>query len=155
MKWTNGEPVTAHDFEFGWKTLLNPDTAAEYAYFGYALKNGEKYNNGECSADEVGVKANGDYELVVTLENPTAYFLKSLSFYSFYPVNQKAYEEFGDKYATEADMIVTNGAFTMKEWKHQSEIVLEKNPYFYNADKVEIQKIVMPMLKDSSTTLNA
>lgn len=155
MKWTNGEPVTAHDFEFGWKTLLKPETAAEYAYFGYVLKNGEAYNNEECSADEVGVKANGDYELVVTLENPTAYFLKSLSFYSFYPVNQKAYEEYGDKYATDADKIVTNGAFTMKEWKHQNEIVLEKNPDFYNADKVDIQKIYMTMLTDSSTKLNA
>ena len=155
MKWTNGEPVTAHDFEFGWKTLLNPETAAEYAYFGYVLKNGEAYNNGECSADEVGVQANGDYELIVTLENPTDYFLKSLSFYSFYPVNQKAYEQYGDKYATDADKIVTNGAFTMTEWKHQNEIVLEKNPDFYNADQVDVQKIYMVMLTDTGTKLNA
>lgn len=155
MKWTNGEPVTAHDFEFGWKTLLNPETAAEYAYFGYVLKNGEAYNNGECSADEVGVQANGDYELIVTLENPTEYFLKSLAFYSFYPVNQKAYEEYGDKYATDADKIVTNGAFTMTEWKHQNQIVLEKNPDFYNADQVGVQKIYMVMLTDTGTKLNA
>ena len=155
MKWTNGEPVTAHDFEFGWKTLLNPETAAEYAYFGYVLKNGQAYNNGECSADEVGVRANGDYELIVTLENPTDYFLKSLSFYSFYPVNQKAYEQYGEEYAIDADKIVTNGAFTMTEWKHQNEIVLEKNPDFYNADQVGVQKIHMVMLTDTGTKLNA
>ncbi len=151
MKWTNGEPVTAHDFEYAWKKILNPETAAEYAYFAYVLKNGEAYNNGNCSADEVGVKATSDYELVVTLENPTAYFVKSLSFYSFYPLNQKAYEEYGDKYGTDADKIVTNGAFTMKEWKHQNEIVLEKNPDFYNADKVGVDKIYMLMMDNTST----
>lgn len=155
MKWTNGEPVTAHDFEYAWKEILNPETAAEYAYFAYVLKNGEAYNNGSCSADEVGVKATSDYELVVTLENPTAYFVKSLSFYSFYPLNQKAYEEYGDKYGTDADKIVTNGAFTMKEWKHQNEIVLEKNPDFYNADKVGVDKIYMLMMENTSTTLNS
>src|SRR5699024_6356282 len=82
-------------------------------------------------------------------------FLKSLSFYSFYPVNQKAYEQYGEEYAIDADKIVTNGAFTMTEWKHQNEIVLEKNPDFYNADQVGVQKIHMVMLTDTGTKLNA
>ena len=82
--------LTAHDFEYAWKRVLDPEVHADNAYMLYVLKNGEAFNNGDASADDVGVKATDDNTLVVTLENPTAYFLKLLAAHSFYPVSKKS-----------------------------------------------------------------
>lgn len=155
MKWSNGEPVTAHDFVFAWTALLNPDFAADYAYFGYILKNGLAYNNGEVSKEEVGVKAVSDYVLEVTLENPTAYALDTFAFGVFAPVNEKAYNQFGKAYGTDFDKMAYNGAFFMTAWEHENKIVLEKNPDFYDADKIELEKIEMVMINDATAALNA
>jgi len=155
MKWSNGEPVTAHDFVFAWKTLLNPDIAAEYAYFGYVFKNGQAFYNGEVGAEELGFKALGDYELEVTLENPVAYFLSQLAFGVFAPLNEKAYNEFGDTYGTDADKMVYNGAFNMTSWEHENKIVLEKNQEYWNADNIQLEKINMVMINDGNAALNA
>lgn len=155
MKWSNGEPVTAHDFVFAWKSLLNPDFAADYAYFGYVFKNGEKFYKGEVGEDELGFKAVSDYELEITLENPSAYFVSQLAFGVFAPLNEKAYNEFGDAYGTDADKMVYNGAYTMTSWEHENKIVLEKNPDYWDADNVSLQKINMVMIKESNAALNA
>lgn len=155
MKWTNGEPVTAHDFVFAWKALLTPDFAADYAYFGYMFKNGEAYNKGEVGADQLGFKALSDYQLEVTLENPTPYFLDTLAFGVFAPVNEKAYNEFGTAYGTDADKMVYNGPFKMTTWEHESKIVLEKNPDYYNAANIQLEKINMVMINDSNAAMNA
>lgn len=155
MKWTNGEPVTAHDFVFAWKSLLTPEFASDYAYFGYIFKNGLAYNNGEVGAEELGFKADGDYKLVVTLENPTSYFLPTLAFGVFAPVNEKAYNEFGEAYGTDADKMVYNGAFKMTSWAHESKIVLEKNPDYFDASKINLEKINMVMINDTNAALNS
>lgn len=159
MKWTNGDPVTAHDFEFSWKTLLNPETGADYSYFAYILKNGEAYNTGAATADDVGVKATDDYTLEVTLESPTAYALSSFAFPSFAPINQKFFESVGaEKYMTSTDeeTFCTNGPYKMESWVHDSEIVLTKNTDYYAADKVAFaEKIVFKMIGDANTWLNS
>jgi Bacterial extracellular solute-binding proteins, family 5 Middle. len=155
MKWSNGEPVTAHDFVFAWTSLLTPSFASDYAYFGYVFKNGRAYNEGKVSKDELGFKALSDYQLEVTLENPTTYFLDTLAFGVFAPVNEKAYNEFGTAYGTDADKMVYNGPFKMTSWEHESKIVLEKNPDYYNADNIELEKITMVMINDSNAALNS
>ncbi|MGB4660598.1 MAG: peptide ABC transporter substrate-binding protein, partial [Mobilitalea sp.] len=155
MKWSNGEPVTAADFIFGWTSLLTPSFAADYAYFGYIFKNGLAYNSGEVGADQLGLKAIDEYTLEVTLENPTAYFLDTLAFGVFAPMNEKAYNEFGTAYGTDADKMVFNGAFTMTSWEHENKIVLTKNPDYYDADKVELETINMVMINDSNSALNS
>lgn len=155
MKWSNGEPVTAHDFVFAWKSLLTPEFAADYAYFGYVFKNGQAFNKGEVGAEELGFKATGDYTLEVELEHPTSYFLSTLAFGVFAPVNEKAYNEFGTAYGTDADKMVYNGPFKMTEWVHESNIVLEKNADFYDAAKIELEKINMVMINDSNAILNS
>lgn len=157
MKWSNGEPVTAHDFIFAWTQVLTPANAAEYSYMGFAFKNGEKFFKGECGIEEVGFKAEGDYKLVVTLENPIPYFLSQLAFYTFAPVNEKTFNEMGgfEKYGKEANQMVYNGPYVMTEWKHEDKIVLEKNPNYYDATNVDIDKITMMMIKDSNAALNA
>jgi oligopeptide transport system substrate-binding protein len=155
MKWTNGEAVTAKDFEFAWKTLLDPNTASEYAYIAYFIKNAQKFNEGEVSADEVGVKATSDYELEVTLEAPTDYAIKVFAFGVMAPVNEKAYKEIGESYGTDADKIVTNGAYKMTSWEHENKIILEKNTDYWNANAVECNKVTLAMINDSNAVLNA
>lgn len=106
--------------------------------------------------EAVGYRAVDDYTLEVTLTNPYPYFLSVLAFYSFAPVNEKAYTEIGaDNYAKEADTIVTNGPFNMTGWEHESEIVLEKNPDYYAADTINLDKITMLMMNDSNARLNS
>lgn len=155
MKWTNGEPVTANDFVFAWKSLLTPEFASDYAYFGYVFKNGEAYNNGEVGAEELGFKALDDYTLEVTLENPTSYFLSMLAFGVFAPVNEKAYNEYGEAYGTDADKMAYNGPFKMTTWNHEDKIILEKNPDYPDAKNINLDKITMVMINDSNTTLNS
>ena len=155
MKWTNGEPVTAHDFVFAWKCLLNQEFASDYAYFGYIFKNGEKYYNGEVGEDELGFKAVSDYELEITLENPTTYFVSTLAFGVFAPLKEKAYNEIGTAYGTDADKMVYNGAYKMTSWEHENKVVLEKNPDYWNADQISLEKINMVMIKDANAALNA
>ena len=81
-KWSNGDPVTAEDFEFTWKRALDPETASDYATILYYIKGGEAFNIGEGSIDDVGVKALDEKTLEVTLEYPTAYFLELTAFYT-------------------------------------------------------------------------
>ena len=155
MKWSNGEPVTANDFVFAWRSLLDPAFAAEYAYFGYVFKNGQAFNQGEVGADQLGFKAVDDYTLEVTLENPTAYFVSMLSFGVLAPMNEKAYNEFGTAYGTDADKMVYNGPFTMSSWEHESKIVLTKNADFYDAANISLDTINMVMINDTNAALNS
>ena len=150
-KWSNGDPVTARDFEVAWKYALNPDTAADYAYQLYYLKNGEAYNNGTATEDEVGVKALDDRTLEVVLERPTAYFLELCAFYTYYPVNSALQEEMGSDWANDGETYVGNGAFTLTEWNHDQSVELVKNDYYYNKDVVNLDGIEFYLLDDLNT----
>jgi oligopeptide transport system substrate-binding protein len=153
MKWSNGDPVTAHDFEFAWKRTLAKETASDYAYFLFYLVNGEKYNAGEASADDVGVKALDDYTLEAKLTNPTPYFISLVAHNSYWPEDQRVVEAKPD-WASEASSIVTNGPFLLKEWEHGSTMVLEKNPDYYDQAKVHFDKVSITMVEESSTVFN-
>ncbi len=156
-KWTNGEPVTAHDFVYAWQTVLNKDTGAPYAYMIYTMiENGEAVYNGEKKPEELGVKAIDDYTLEVKLINPVPYFLHLASFSVFLPVNQKAYEEIGaENYGKDADKIVTNGAYNIKEWKHDDHIQFVKNKDYIDADQIKIDNVKYVMMTDQNTKYNA
>jgi oligopeptide transport system substrate-binding protein len=155
MKWTNGEPVTAHDFVFAWKSLLTPSFAADYAYFGYIFKNGLEFNEGTATEADLGFKATDDYTLDITLAYPAPYFLSTLAFGVFAPLNEKAYNEYGDAYGTDADKMVYNGPFKIASWEHENKLVLEKNPEFYDAAKINLDKITMVMINDSNAAMNS
>jgi len=152
-KWSNGDPVTAHDFEFAWKRVLDPKTAANYAYQLYYIKNAEKANKGEAKLDDVGVKALDDKTLQVTLENPTPYFLELTAFYTYYPVNKKVVEA-DPKWATEAKSHVGNGPFKMETWEHKSKLVLVKNDNYWDKDAVKLDRIEFSMVEDENTELS-
>ena len=150
-KWCDGEAVTAKDFEYAWKRALDPNTASEYAYQLYYLKNAEAYNKGKGSADEVGVKATDDYTLEVTLENPTSYFLALTAFPTYMPVRQDVIEKYGDKWATQAESYISNGAFKMTEFSSKDKMVFVKNENYRKADSVKIEQLTYKMIEDNTT----
>lgn len=154
--WTNGDPVTAKDFEFAWSQALNPDVASDYAYFLYFIKNAEKYFNGEVAWDEVGVKVVDDYTLEVTMEQPTPYSLFLFSFGTLAPINQRFYEAVGaDLYSTEAQYFCTNGPFALTEWSHNDKIVMQKNDAWHGAADVEVEEIDWKIITDANAALSS
>lgn len=157
-KWSNGDPVTAKDFEFAWKMVLTPENAAEYAYMMYVIKGAQPFNAGEGKWEDVGIKVKDDYTLEVTMERPTPYFLDICSFGVLMPVNEKFYNSTkdGDKvaYGTEADKMIYNGPWVMTSWAHEDKLVLSKNPSYWDPKAVNLEEITMLMIKDSNTALN-
>jgi len=152
-KWSNGEGVTAKDFAFAWRQVLEPANAAEYNYLLFLIDNAEAFNEGEVEWEEVGIKVIDDYKLEVTLLSAAAYFPSMLSFGVFMPVLESAY--IGDAYATEKDNMLYNGPYVIAEWAHEDKMILEKNPNYVGDMKVKIDKIIFLMISDSNTALNA
>jgi oligopeptide transport system substrate-binding protein len=156
IKWSNGDPVTAQDFEYGWMTLLNPDTAAEYAYLLYSfIKGAAAYNSGDGSAEDVGIEALDNKTLKVTLNGPYPFWLGLAGSHQTYlPVNQKFYEQQGEDYAQSADSLLYNGPYIMTEFNPSTGATLVKNKDYWDKDNVDVQKIVCRIVKDASTRVN-
>ena len=153
-KWSNGDPVTAQDFEYAWKWVLNPDNAdADYAYQLYVIKGAQAAKEDEGSLDDVGVKAEDDHTLVVTLEQPTPYFLELTAFYTYYPINHNVAEEIGKWALVAGEDYVTNGPFLMEYWAHKDKIVLKKNPEYWDAETVKLETVNLYMIDDENTSL--
>ncbi|MFC0525339.1 peptide ABC transporter substrate-binding protein [Pontibacillus salicampi] len=149
-KWSNGDDVTAGDFEYAWKNLLDPEVASPAAFLGYFIKGGEAYNNGEGSRDDVMVEAVNDKELKVTLSSPTNYFLHLTTNPAFFPVNESVATENAEWFA-EADTFVGNGPFTVASWKHDSEMIMEKNDQYWDKETVNLDKINWAMVNETNT----
>lgn len=147
-KWSNGDPVTAHDFVFAWQRVLDPDTASEYAYIMYDLKNAEEINAGKKKPKELGVKALDDYTLQFELTKPLPYYKEMLAFGTFMPQNEKVVKKYGDQYGTKAEKAVYNGPFKVKEWAVEDKILLEKNNKYWDKDVVKLDKVNYKVLKD-------
>ena len=152
--WSNGEPVTAADYVFAYRALVDPKFAADYAYFGYVFKNGQAVNEGKVAPEELGVKAVDDYTFQVTMETPCPYAENVFAMMTLYPLNEKAYNEYGDLYGTDANKILTNGPYTMTNWTHESEIDLTKSENYWNKDTITQPKIIWKMMSDKNTAMN-
>ncbi len=150
VTWSNGDPVTAEDFEYTWKRALDPELAADYAHILYYIKGAQAYNSGEGSRDDVAVKALDEKTLEVTLEAPTAYFLELTAFYTYFPVNKNVVESNPD-WAKDPETHVSNGPFKLVRWDHNAKIVLEKNESYYNADKIKLDGIELDIIEDQNT----
>ncbi|MEK7368577.1 MAG: peptide ABC transporter substrate-binding protein [Planctomycetota bacterium] len=153
-KWSNGEPLTAHDFVYSWKRALDPITAADYAYQLYYIKNAHAFNEGRLTDfSQVGVRAVDDYTLEVQLENPTAFFLDLTSFPTLMPVNRKCAEVHGDDWTLPENM-VCNGPFRLAEWKINDRIRMEKNPFYWDTQHVKLQSIDALAIESINTGFN-
>ena len=155
LKWSNGDPITAQDFKNGWLRALKPETASEYAYMLYPIKNAEKYNKKEGTAEEVGIKVIDDKTLEVELGAPVPYFDSLVAFKTYMPLNQKFFDETKEAYFTESDKTMSSGPYTMENWTHGSEITFKKNPNYWDADNVKIENVVYKIIPDNNSALNA
>ncbi|HMM19821.1 MAG TPA: peptide ABC transporter substrate-binding protein [Selenomonadales bacterium] len=152
-KWSNGDPVTAQDFEYAWKSALDPKLAVPMANYLYYLKNGEKYYKNQAGADDIGVKAVDDRTLEVTLEQPTAFFLSLMSFATYFPIHKKTAEANPD-WTKDPKTMVCNGPFQITEWAHNSKIELVKNDKYWDAGKVKIGKVVFIVCDNAATAVS-
>lgn len=153
-KWSNGDPVTAHDFEYAWKWVLVPANQSDYASQIYNYIEGAKdaYDTPDISIEKmenVGIKAIDDKTLEVKLTNPTAYFLELTAFYTYYPVNSKIAKDNPDWANRVDESYVSNGPFVIAD--KSSTITLQKNKDYWDADSVKLEKITMDMINDPNT----
>jgi oligopeptide transport system substrate-binding protein len=158
-KWSNGDPVTAHDFVFAWQRAIDPKVAAPYgAYFMEGkIKNASEIVAGKAKLEDLGIKALDDYTLEITLVRALPYIESYLTFPLFYPQNQKFVEAEGDNYAKDASHLLFNGPFKMTKWDGPTgtEWVLEKNADYVNAKDVTLEKINFNVSKDPQASANA
>ncbi len=146
-KWSDGEPVTAEDFVFGWQHLIDPVSASKYAYMLYPVVNAEEVNAGKKPADALGVEAPDERTFVVHLKTPVPYFLELLTHYTAYPAPKHTWDEYGQDFV-DLDHIVTNGAFTPTRWVSQSTITTVKNPEYYDADQIQLDGVRYHTIED-------
>ncbi len=140
--WSDGKPVTAHDFVYSWERLLDPETASRYANMLYPVVNGEAYNRGDITDPSLlGFEAVDGHTLVVTLHSPCAYLLQLLCFYTLCPVPRHVIEEHGENWIKPGN-IVSNGPFVLTEWLLNQRMVFEKNPLYWGADSVHLDVAV-------------
>ncbi|MCM3573145.1 peptide ABC transporter substrate-binding protein [Mesobacillus subterraneus] len=163
-KWSNGEPVTAHDFVFAWRRAIDPATASPYGPYmmGGKIKGAAEITEAgaakkEYNLEDLGVKAIDDKTLEVTLEKPVVYWEDLFAFPTFYPQNEKFVTEKGDAFASNAENLLYNGPFKMEKWEgtDATEWVLVKNPDYHSADDVTLEKITVNVVKDSNSAVNA
>ncbi len=153
--WSDGQPVTAHDFEFAWKRVLDPGTAAQYAFILYPIKNAEAVNQGDLPKEMLGVRAVTDLVLEVDFERPTPYFDKLVAFNTYFPLREDFFESTNGRYGADAAMLLSNGPYILTEWVHGASMVWEKNPYYWNSEKGLLDEIVTAYItNDANANLN-
>lgn len=154
IKWSNGDPVTAHDFVYSLRRLTDPATASPYGSYLVDAKvvNADAITNGKSALDSLGVKALDDYTLEISLTDPVPYFADLLALPVVFAVHQKTVETHGDKWTDPANIVV-NGAYKLTDWGVNSHIVLERNTSFYDNATTSIDKVTFLPL-DGSAELN-
>ena len=154
-RWSNGDPLTAHDFAYSFQRVLSPAFGADYAYFLWPIKNGEAFNKGTVKDfAQVGVTVPDDRTLRLTLERPHAYLLSLAAHPSWFPVHRATIEKFGriDQRGTawtRAGNHVSNGAFMLSEWRPQAHITVVKNPHYRDAARNRLNAVVFRPIDNS------
>ncbi|WP_085901446.1 peptide ABC transporter substrate-binding protein [Kiloniella majae] len=151
--WSNGDPVTAHDFVYAWQRAVAPATGSEYSFLLYPLQNAQAIAGGEeKDLNKLGVKAVNDKTLEVQLEGPAPYFLGMITHSVAYPVHKATVEAHGEAW-TRPENMVSNGAFKLAEWTPQSRIVSVKSDTYWNKDTVKLDKVVYYPTESQTTAL--
>ena len=151
--WSDGQPVTAADYEFAFRRIMNPETASDYAYLQYPIKNAKALNTGEMDDfTQLGVKALDDYTLQFTLEEPTPFFLDALMHYTGYPVPKHVIAVKGDDWV-KLENIVVNGPYKPVEWVSGSHVLTEINDNYYDKNTLKISSVKFFTLEDESAAL--
>lgn len=153
-KWSNGDPVTAHDYVYSWKRTFEEVGYYTYSFADAKILNAAEIQEEEKSVDELGIEAKDDKTLVITLAEPYPMLKFSLAFPAFGPVNQKMVESAGDQYGQAADKVAYNGPFIMADWKPTQGWTYKKNPDYWDADNVKLEEVHVSIVKEESTAVN-
>ncbi|WP_170599734.1 peptide ABC transporter substrate-binding protein [Ruegeria arenilitoris] len=153
-KWSNGDPVTAHDFVFAWKRAVDPALSSPYAWFMelMSIENAAEIIAGDKPVDDLGVKAIDDHTLEVKLSAPLPYFPQMTTHSTTFPAPQKVIEQFGDEW-TKPGNIVSNGAYVLTEHLPNERSVRERNPMYWDNDNTIIDKVVALVINDENVAL--
>lgn len=154
-KWSNGDPVTANDYVYGWQRTNDPKTASQYAYLFSGIKNADEIQKGDKPVADLGVKAIDDKTLEVTLDRPMPQLESVMTMATFEPQNKKFVDKVGKKYGTASKYTISNGPFVMKGWTgSNNKISLVKNKDYWDANTVKTPKVNIQTIKDQNTGYN-
>jgi oligopeptide transport system substrate-binding protein len=151
--WSDGTPITAHDFVYSWRRFVDPTTAAPFAYQMFYLKNAEDVFAGRRSPRDLGVRALDDFTLEVELRSPTPFLLQLVTEYLFPAVPRQAIQKFGAAW-TEPQHIVTSGPFTLREWRPREKLITTRSPTYYDANVVALNEAIFYPISDQTTAVN-
>ncbi|QJD83784.1 peptide ABC transporter substrate-binding protein [Cohnella herbarum] len=160
LVWADGSPLTAKDFVYSYQRTLDPATKASYAFILTWLKGGQEVIEADtpeklkAAKENLGVKALDEKTLELKLDIPRAYFTAQLAFLNYYPQKQEFVEAQGDKSGADADKVLGAGPFVLTKWDHEQQLVLEKNPKYWDAANVKLDKVTLNIVKDTATGLN-
>jgi oligopeptide transport system substrate-binding protein len=163
VKWTDGTPVTANDVVWSWLRTISPQLGADYAYQFYGIKGAQEYNackpsaaNQQCDTlkNKVAITAPDKSTVKIELTSAQPWFMQQLSHTSFVPVNKASVDKWGEKW-TEPGHIVTDGPFNLTQWKHDASLTLVKNPDWYDASRVKLDKVDLKIITEGATAEQA
>ena len=157
LKWSDGEKLTAQHFKDGFLRALDPETGSPYAYYAYFIKNGEAFYNAKASRDDVGLSAPDDKTLVIHMEYQNPLMLEYLAFNLFVPARMDVVSENPRGWAARPETLVSNGAFMLESWEHGDggEMTLVKNPNYWDADNVKVDRLRFVFITDENTAYAA
>jgi oligopeptide transport system substrate-binding protein len=148
--WSDGTPVSADDFVFSFRRILNPDTQAQYASLVYPVKNAQKVNAGELPGTELGITALGPRKLRIDLEFPAPYLPGLLTHYTTFPAPRHVVEEFGNDWV-KPENIVVNGPYKLDRWRTNDFVHVKRNPAFYDNENVCLDEIYYYAITDNNS----
>jgi oligopeptide transport system substrate-binding protein len=131
LKWSDGQPLKASDFEYSWKRATDPATKSRYSQTLWSIKGAEAFGTGKGKAEDMTVKATDDRTLVVTLERPAPFFTQLAATWTAYPVRKDTIEKFAEKWTLTKESYISNGHYRLVEWKPQQSMTVEKNPNYW------------------------
>ena len=158
-QWSDGTPLTAHDFVFSFRRLVDPKTGSKYATNGHIFKGGAAVGRGAAPPESLGVRAVDDLTLEVVLEDPLPYVLSFLTFYSFMPIPRHLLADLerrgiDETLWTRPEHVVSNGPYRLSEWKFRQRMVFERNPRYWDAANVRLDRVRVAMVESYTTALN-
>lgn len=152
--WSNGDPVTAHDYVYSWRRTFEEIGYYNYSFADAKILNAQEIMDGEKSPEELGIEALDDKTLQITLAEPYPNLKLSLAFPAFGPVNQKFVESVGDEYGQAHDKVLYNGPFMLSAWNQSQGWTYQKNPHYWDADNIKLEEVNVSIVKEESTAVN-
>lgn len=151
LKWSDGKALTSKDYKYAWMRLLNSKSGAPYSFFLFGVVNGEKYFKNEVPASEVGIETPDDSTIIVKLSEPISYFTQIVAFPALAPQREDVVNKYGSKYGSNLNTQVYSGPFMVSEWQKGGKIELVRNPNYWNAKEVKLDKVKFTEIKEANT----